>query len=95
METRENATYQLILTNREYLQANGIMEVESFDENVIVAASKLGPLTIKGHNLHITQLNLEEGKMSIDGVVDNIQYHPNKKGSTGIKGKGIMERLFK
>lgn len=95
MDIRETIPNQLTLINREHLQANGIIEVESFDENVIQAASKLGPLTVKGHNLHIIQLNLEEGKMSIEGVVDSIQYHPSKKSSGGLKGKGIMERLFK
>ncbi|MFY9174475.1 MAG: sporulation protein YabP [Peptococcia bacterium] len=95
MDTKENISYQLIMTNREYLQANGVIEVESFDENMIVAATKLGPLTIKGHNLHIIQLNLEEGKMSIEGVVDNIQYHPNRKSNAGFRGKGLVDRLFK
>jgi len=95
METRETAPYQLTLTNREYLQANGIMEVESFDEHEILALSKLGPLIIKGQGLHITQLNLEEGKLTLEGEINSIQYSNTKKGKMKEKGKGVLERLFK
>jgi len=83
MDTRENVSYRLTLTNRDYLQTEGILEVESFDENEIMAASKLGPLTIKGHNMHIIQLNLEEGKLAVEGVIDSILYLPEKKGRMG------------
>lgn len=95
VENRETQGYRLILTNRELLEANGIIEVESFDENQIIAASKLGPLLIKGERLHIIQLNLEEGKLVIDGEVGSIQYIENKKLKMKQKGKGIIERLFK
>lgn len=95
METRETAPYQLTLTNREYLQANGIVEVESFDEQEILAVSKLGPLIIKGQGLHIIQLSLEEGKLTLEGEIVSIQYSNSKKGKMKEKGRGVLERLFK
>jgi len=95
MDNREAAPYQLTLTNREYLQATGVIEVESFDEHEIIASTKLGPLTIKGQGLHIIQLNLEEGKLALEGEINSIQYNPAKKGKVKDKGRGIMERLFK
>lgn len=95
MENRETQSYRLILTNREVLEANGIIDVESFDENQIVATSKLGPLLVKGEGLHIVQLSLEEGRLVIDGDIGSIQYIENKKAKMKQKGKGIMERLFK
>ena len=95
MEIKETAPYQLTMTNREYLLANGIVEVESFDENVILLTSKLGTLVIKGHGLHILQLNLDDGKISLQGEIDSVQYQNTSKGKLQNKGKGIMERLFK
>jgi len=96
MDNRESATpYQLTLTNREFLQTNGVIEVESFDEHEILAVTKLGPLVIKGQGLHIIQLNLEDGKMSLEGEINSIQYSNTKKGKMKDKSKGIMERLFK
>jgi len=95
VENNETQGYQLVLTNRELLQASGIIEVVSFDENQIIATSKLGPLLIRGEGLHIIQLNLEEGRLVIDGEVSSVQYIENKKARMKQKGKGFMERLFK
>ncbi len=95
MDNRETPLNQLILTDRKMLQANGIIEVESFDEKQIIAASKLGQLLIKGEALHIIQLNLEEGKMVLEGEVSMILYSERKKDRMKLKGKGIMERMFK
>lgn len=95
MENRNAPLYQLTLTNREMLQANGVIEVESFDDHEIIAASKLGPLVIKGEGLHIIQLNLEEGKLVLEGDIVSIQYVENKKAKMKLKGRGVLERLFK
>lgn len=95
MDSRDNPLYQLTITNREMLQANGIMEVESFDEHQIVAVSKLGPLVIKGGGLHIVQLNLDEGEITLEGEINSIQYVEDKRAKMRQKGKGIMERLFR
>ena len=95
METRETPLNQLILTDRRILQTNGITEVDSFDDKQIIAVSKLGQLVIKGEALHIVQLNLEEGKMALEGEVSTIIYSENKQARMKSRGKGIMERMFK
>ena len=95
METRETPLNQLILTDRRILQTNGITEVDSFDDKQIIAVSNLGQLVIKGEALHIVQLNLEEGKMALEGEVSAILYSENKQARMKSRGKGIMERMFK
>lgn len=95
METRDCEGYSVLIKERKIMQANGILEVESFDENVIIAISKLGPLVIKGEGLHIVQLNLEEGQLALEGLIDSIQYVEDKKAKFKTKGKGMMKRLFK
>lgn len=95
MDSKETPLYQLSLINREVLKANGVIEVESFDEHEIVASSKLGPLVIKGEGLHIVQLNLEEGQLMLEGDISSIQYVENRKAKYKAKGAGIMNRLFK
>ena len=87
--------YQLTLINREFFQAGGIIEVESFDEREVITLSKLGPLIIRGEALHITQLNLQEGQLVLQGEIASIHYADSKKGKIKAKGKGVMERLFK
>lgn len=87
--------YQLILRNREMLQVNGVAEVESFDEKQVVAASKLGPLVVRGEGLHITQLNLEEGQLTMEGVINSFEYVEDKQAKIRARSKGVMSRLFK
>jgi sporulation protein YabP len=95
MENKGSPLYQLTLTNREVLSATGVLQVESFDDSQIVAATKLGPLVIKGEGLHITHLNLEEGQLTLEGVVSGIQYVEDRKAKLKTRSKGIMDRLFK
>lgn len=93
MENRDNQQYRLSLINRELLEATGIIDVDSFDEHQIAANSQLGPLLIKGEGLHITQLNLENGSLVLEGEISSIQYVQGKKLKT--KGNRLMDRLFK
>lgn len=95
MNNKTTPLYQLVLNNREILKANGVTEVESFDEKQVIALSKLGPLVIKGERLHITQLNLEEGQLMIEGVISSIQYVEDKQAKIKARSKGVLSRLFK
>lgn len=90
-----SSVYELVLRNREILEVNGVAEVEGFDEQQVLAVSKLGPLVIKGEQLHITQLNLEEGQLKLSGLVNSVEYIEDKQAKMKARGKGIMDRLFK
>jgi len=92
---KDTPLYQLQLQNREMLQVNGVIEVESFDEKQVIAVSKLGPLVVKGNGLHITQLNLEEGQLMLEGAINSFEYVEDKQAKMRAKGKGVMSRLFK
>jgi len=92
---KETPLYQLQLHNRKLLQVNGVTEVESFDEKQVIAVSKLGPLVVKGERLHITQLNLEEGQLVLEGAINSFEYAEDKQAKMRAKGKGVMSRLFK
>lgn len=91
----ETPLYQLVLQNRERLQVNGVAEVESFDEKQVIAVSKMGPLVVRGEGLHITQLNLEEGELTIEGAVNSFEYVEDKQAKMKARSKGVMSRLFK
>ncbi|MGN1318154.1 MAG: sporulation protein YabP [Lachnospirales bacterium] len=80
----------ITLNRREKLQATGVSDVLSFDEENIVAQTDIGILIIRGENLHILSLNLEKGALDIEGIIENIGYDDNidKKGS-------LLSRIFK
>lgn len=95
MENNTTSFYKLSLTNREMLEADGVIEVQNFDEQEVRAFSKLGILVIKGEGLHITQLNLDNGQLVLEGIITSVQYLDDKKGKMKARSKGIMEKLFK
>ncbi len=85
--------HQVIITNREFISIKGVLHVDSFDDQEIVLDTDLGTLTLKGEDLHIKQLDLEDGSFAVEGVLASLQYSVSK----GLKarGKGLLERLLR
>jgi len=78
------------LVRRESMTATGILDVVSFDEESIIAETELGMLIIRGINLHVNRLNLENGELAIDGEVSGITYEDSggyTKGKSSLLGK--------
>ena len=49
----------LILENREKLSVSGVLDVLSFDDQVVIMDTELGMLTVKGDNLRINKLSID------------------------------------
>ena len=81
--------HRLELDGRERLTVSGVEDVDSFDEQVIVAYTDLGELTIKGKGLHIGKLTLDGGELHVDGHIDSISYEEPAAGRTSL-----LSRLF-
>ena len=82
-------THSFIMENRRKLCLNGVCEVESFDENIIIIKTVMGGLTVKGEKLHISGFNRETGDLSVDGLVYAAAYNDeHQKGS-------LISRIFK
>ena len=92
-KTRTPSRHAINLVRRESLTATGVIDVISFDEETIIAETELGMLIIKGINLHVNRLNLENGELAVDGEVSSISYED----SNGyVKGnKSLLGKLFK
>jgi sporulation protein YabP len=87
-------SHQLSVIDRQKIQLTGVVHVESFDDDAVILETKLGGLVIKGHKLFVNQLDVQQGNLSIEGIVTNIQYYDENKGMKG-KSKGFFERLLK
>lgn len=82
--------HSLILKDRKELTLTGVTDVDSFDENSIVAYTDYGELTIGGNNLHINTLNTDTGELSIDGEIQSMLYLDNKP-----KADGFFRKVFR
>ena len=54
-----NVVQNVILENREKLSISGVLDVLSFDDQIVILETELGLLTIKGDNLRINKLSLD------------------------------------
>jgi sporulation protein YabP len=88
--------YQIIMTNREHIVIEGVEHVASFDEEEIILETKMGILLLKGENLHIVQLNLEDGNLIVEGHCKAIDF-TDEKAVRGLRGKSksFLNRLLK
>lgn len=82
----------ITLENRKKMTLTGVEEVISFDDEKILLNTKLGVLTIKGQNLKMNKLDVQNGDVMINGEIYYIVY----SGKEIKKEKeGIFARLFK
>lgn len=89
-----NAFQNIMLENREKLNVTGVLDVFSFDDQIIIIETQLGLLTIKGENLKINKLSIDTSDFAVDGQISSLAYSnsevPSKKG-----GKGLLSKIFK
>lgn len=87
--------YSIHLLNRQKIMAEGVTKVDSYDEEEVLVETRLGFLVIKGEGLHITNLNLEEEKLEVEGLFLSLEYIEDKGAKLRSKSKGILNKLLR
>lgn len=87
----DKSRHNLSLKNRKELKIEGVKEVISYNDSKIHLQTNMGILNIKGENLNIQKLNLEETNLIIKGNINILEY---SKQDTE-KAKNIFKRIFK
>ncbi|MBO5449643.1 MAG: sporulation protein YabP [Ruminococcus sp.] len=67
-------SHNAILENRRKLMLTGVTDVESFNEEQINLYTQLGELTIKGNQLHINEMSVDSGDLSVEGDISALIY---------------------
>ena len=76
-------SYGLTLDRREKAVLTGVTDVERFDESEVVLHTHGGRLVLPGTGLHVSSLQLEEGRLLVDGAIDGVVYDggaPKRRG---------------
>ena len=89
-ERSRSLPHHVILEGRSRLSVAGVEDVESFDEQSVVCSTSMGALIVKGENLHIDKLSIEDGELSIEGSINAIEYE-----DTAQRGGGFWSRMFR
>lgn len=80
----KNIKHTIMLSGREELKVSGVNDVINFDETCIVLETVAGILSIDGQNLHIVNLNVDSGDVSVSGEVNGIIYPQSLSKSGGL-----------
>ena len=64
----------LVLENREKLSISGVLDVLSFDDQVVIVETELGLLNVKGDNLRINKLSIDTSEVVVEGEICNLSY---------------------
>ena len=87
-----NVIQNLVLENREKLSISGVLDVLSFDDQVVIVETELGLLTIKGENLRINKLSIDTSEVVVEGEIYNLSYSEN---DFDKKSGGFLNKIFK
>ena len=87
-----NVIQNLILENREKLNISGVLDVLSFDDQIVVVETELGLLTVKGENLRINKLSLDTSEVIVEGEIYNLSYSEKNIDKKEIS---LLGKIFK
>ncbi|RYM04885.1 sporulation protein YabP [Sporolactobacillus sp. THM7-7] len=84
--------HDIIMKNRKTIEITGVKHVESFDHEEFLLETVQGYLAIKGVQLKMQNLNVEQGSVAIEGRIFEISYLDDQDGEAS---KGFFSKLFK
>lgn len=87
-----NIVQNLVLENRNRLNISGVLDVLSFDDQIIILETELGMLTVKGDNLRINKLSIDTSEVIVEGEIFSLAYS-NK--DLDKKNESFLGKIFK
>lgn len=87
-----NIIQNLVLENREKLSISGVLDVLSFDDQIVILETELGLLTVKGENLKINKLSIDTEEVIVEGNIFNLGYSEK---DIDKKAGGFLGKIFK
>lgn len=89
-ENKEEKHSNATLEDRKRLVITGVIEVVRFNEEQINLNTSLGALIIRGENLKMNKLDVQNGDVVVTGLVSSLIYSGGKKDN-----ESIIAKLFK
>ncbi len=85
------AMHSIIMENRAKLTLTGVKDIHSFDDELVLVETEMGILTIKGADLKMNKLNLDNSELIVEGKIIALVYSESE-----IEKKGKMfNKIFK
>lgn len=91
-KTVKSKPQNIIMESREKMTVSGVLDVESFNDECVTMDTELGMLTVKGYDLHISRLSLDNAELVIEGDIYSCEYEDRE----GSKSRfGFFAKMFK
>ena len=88
MVEKSAAIHSFSSTGREGMVISGVTDVVSFDDRGVVMETNCGSMAVEGEGLHITVLNIGDGRVNIEGKINGVYYFDNTpKPKRGLFGR--------
>ena len=88
----ETKRHHVTMENRGKITITEVEDVESFDEGKVVVITSMGAMTVEGSDFRINKLNVDDGQLVIEGIVDEIKYSEIKRNQ---ESGGFFANLFR
>jgi len=89
---RGQAEHHVKMNNRRNLEITGVKEVDSFDAEEFLLQTSMGYLVVRGQNLQMKNLDVDQGIVAIKGKVYELSYLDEQNTE---KAKGFFSKMFK
>ena len=89
-QIKQEFPHNLSLKDRKKLHADGVKDVESFDEDTVMAMLEDRKMIIKGKHLKVESFSSESGDLCVGGEIDSVNY------TTELSRRaGLLSRVLK
>lgn len=89
---KETPSHDVVIKGRKQIKITGVKHVESFDHEEFLLETVMGFLAIRGADLKMQNLDVEEGVVDIEGKLFDLSYLDDHHGEPA---KGFFSKLFK
>ena len=92
-KTIPNSVIQnIVLENRNKLSISGVLDVLSFDDQIVILETDLGLLNVKGEDIRINKLSIDTSDVILEGEINSLTYSQKDEDK---KGSSIFGKIFK
>ena len=81
----------IMMENRNKLTISGVLDVLSFDDQIVILETELGLLTIKGEDIRINKLSIDTSEVVIEGQISSLAYSETQE----TQKAGFLGKIFK
>lgn len=87
-----NPYHNVVIKDRKIMELTGVKQIDSFDSSEFLMETAQGWMLVQGKDLTLGKLDTERGDVVIKGLIENLSYVSNKKGSPK---ESFMSKIFK